>query len=86
MILGAGMLTHVLNFAHSLVAGRRAPANPWGGLTLEWYAESPPIEHNFHHEPMLKHGPYDYEDVVPPHCDPKDFPLPEPLPAGARGH
>ncbi len=85
-ILAAGMLVHVINFLHSLVAGPKAPPNPWGGLTLEWYTESPPIEHNFHHEPILKHGPYDFEDVVPPHCDPADFPLPEPLPAGSRTH
>jgi hypothetical protein len=23
----------------------------------------------------VKHGPYDFDDVVPPHCDPKDYPL-----------
>ncbi|HZW10292.1 MAG TPA: cbb3-type cytochrome c oxidase subunit I [Phycisphaerales bacterium] len=85
-ILLAGMLTHAINFLHSLIAGPKAPPNPWGGLTLEWYADSPPIEHNFHHEPMLKHGPYDYEDVLPPHTDPADFTFPEPLPAGSRGH
>lgn len=76
-ILGLGFLIHLLVFLHSLVAGQKAPANPWGGLTLEWEAESPPIEHNFHHEPIVTHGPYDYETTVPPHWDPKDFPLPE---------
>jgi cytochrome c oxidase subunit 1 len=76
-ILGVGFLIHLLVFLHSLVAGEKASANPWGGLTLEWEAESPPIEHNFHHEPIVTHGPYDYETTVPPHWDPKDFPLPE---------
>jgi len=76
-ILGAGFLVHLVVFVHSLVAGKKAPANPWGGLTLEWEAESPPIEHNFHHEPIVTHGPYDYETTVPPHWDPKDFPLPD---------
>ncbi|MEO1535611.1 MAG: hypothetical protein AAFS11_08635, partial [Planctomycetota bacterium] len=35
-----------------------------------------PLEHNFRHEPIVKHGPYDFESVVPPGCDEKDFPLP----------
>ena len=47
-------------FIRSLVAGQKAPANPWGGLTLEWLAESPPTEHNFDHEPIVTHGPYDF--------------------------
>lgn len=75
-ILALGLVLHLFNFLHSLVAGRKAPPNPWGGLSLEWECESPPIEHNFHHEPIVKHGPYDFETVVPPHCDEKDYPLP----------
>jgi cytochrome c oxidase subunit 1 len=75
-LLLVGFLIHLFVFLHSLVAGRKAPANPWGGLTLEWEATSPPDEHNFHHEPMVKHGPYDFETTVPPHWDPKDYPLP----------
>ncbi|MCB9845684.1 MAG: cbb3-type cytochrome c oxidase subunit I [Phycisphaeraceae bacterium] len=83
-ILALGFFIEAAVLIYSLVAGRKAPPNPWGGLTLEWEVESPPIEHNFHHEPLIKHGPYDYDDVVPPHWDPKDYPLPEPLPTGAR--
>lgn len=74
-ILLLGFLVHLFVFIHSLVAGAKAPANPWGALSLEWEAESPPIEHNFAHEPVVRHGPYDFDDVVPPHCDPKDYPL-----------
>jgi cytochrome c oxidase subunit 1 len=37
-----------------------APANPWGGRTMEWETSSPPITHNFHGQPVLTHGPYDY--------------------------
>lgn len=81
LLLFIGFVIHFFNFVHSLIAGPKAPPNPWGGLTLEWEAESPPIEHNFHHEPIVKHGPYDFDTVVPPHCDPKDYPLP---PAAAR--
>jgi len=85
-ILGLGMFIHLFVFLHSLVAGAPAPKNPWGGLTFEWEADSPPVEHNFPHEPVITHGPYDYDDVVPPHCDERDFPLPERLPPGARHH
>ncbi len=75
-ILLLGFLVHLFVFIHSLVAGRPAPKNPWGGLSLEWETDSPPIEHNFHHEPLVKHGPYDFETTVPPHWDPKDYPIP----------
>ncbi|MEM1184111.1 MAG: cbb3-type cytochrome c oxidase subunit I [Planctomycetota bacterium] len=79
-ILAAGLFLHLFVFVHSLVAGRPAPPNPWGGLTLEWEAESPPIEHNFHKEPVVRHGPYEFDKVVPPHCSEEDFPLPEQAP------
>lgn len=81
-ILFVGFLIHLFNFLASLTIGKKADANPWGGLTLEWVAASPPIEHNFEHEPIVKNGPYDYESTVPPHWDPKDYPLPLP---GAGG-
>jgi cytochrome c oxidase subunit 1 len=84
-ILLIGFLIHLFNFIASLAAGAQAPKNPWGALTLEWDTESPPIEHNFHHEPIVTHGPYDFDDVVPPHCDPKDFPLP-PKAVGVKAH
>ncbi len=86
-MLAIGFLIHLITFMHSLVAGKRAPANPWGGLTLEWTdAASPPIEHNFHHEPVVTHGPYDYDDVLPPQTAPGEYILPVPLPAGAKAH
>jgi len=77
-LLLLGFIIHLLNFLHSLLAGPKAPPNPWGGLTLEWETESPPILHNFHHEPLVTHGPYDFDTVVPPHCDAADYPLPDP--------
>ncbi len=76
-VLALGFLVHLLVFAHSLVAGKKAPPNPWGGISLEWETESPPPLHNFHHEPIVKHGPYDFEHVVPPHCDPAEYPVHE---------
>ncbi len=77
-ILAAGMLIHLAVFVTSLFGGKKAPPNPWGGLSLEWEAASPPIEHNFHHEPVVRHGPYDFDDAVPPHTEPGEFPLPAP--------
>jgi cytochrome c oxidase subunit I len=85
-LLLLGFLVHLFVFINSLVAGPKAPPNPWGALSLEWETESPPIEHNFHHEPVVKHGPYDFDDVIPPNTDPKDYPLPAPLPPGHRHH
>ncbi|MEM9065264.1 MAG: cbb3-type cytochrome c oxidase subunit I [Planctomycetota bacterium] len=85
-ILAIGLFIHAGNFFWSLVFGRQAPPNPWGGLSMEWETESPPVLHNFHHDPVATHGPYDFDDVQPPHTDPEEFPLPEPLPGGAKPH
>ena len=71
-----GFVGHFFVFLHSLAAGKPAPQNPWGGLTMEWEAASPPTEHNFEHEPLCKHGPYDFDTTVPPGWDPKDYPIP----------
>ena len=46
----------------SLVRGRRAPANPWGGATLEWQCSSPPPHDNFPDPPEVG-DPYDYSDL-----------------------
>jgi cytochrome c oxidase subunit I len=64
-ILGAGLF---LTAAYLLATFRKpmdAPMNPWGGRTLEWEAQSPPITHNFDFDPVLKHGPYDYRPERP---------------------
>ncbi|MBL0869479.1 MAG: cbb3-type cytochrome c oxidase subunit I [Phycisphaerales bacterium] len=76
LVLLVGFLVHLGNFIHSLLAGPKAPPNPWGALTLDWTdTASPPITHNFHHEPVVTHGPYDFDDVVPPQTNPVDFPI-----------
>ena len=49
----------------SVLGGEKAPANPWGGKSLEWETASPPIEHNFAHKPICTHGPYDFDEIVP---------------------
>jgi cytochrome c oxidase subunit 1 len=59
-VLGIGLFVTLFCLIHSLIAGKKAPANPWGGLSLEWSTQSPPIEHNFHGQPVCDRGPYDY--------------------------
>ncbi|MBX3386860.1 MAG: cbb3-type cytochrome c oxidase subunit I [Phycisphaeraceae bacterium] len=80
-VLALGFVIHLLTFIHSLVAGPKADPNPHGALTLEWtHTSSPPIEHNFEHEPVVTHGPYDFDDVIPPQTRPGEFQLPKPNP------
>jgi cytochrome c oxidase subunit 1 len=87
LILFLGFVIHFFVFVASLASGRKAEQNPWGGLTMEWEAASPPSEHNFEHEPLCKHGPYDYDTTVPPGWDPKDYPIPaENLKAAKEAH
>lgn len=62
-ILGAGLFLTLGYLLASLRKPYDAPANPWGGKTLEWETQSPPITHNFEGQPVLKHGPYDYSPV-----------------------
>jgi len=47
---------------HSLFRGRKAPANPWGGNTLEWKCASPPPPHNFETPPPVG-DPYDFSHL-----------------------
>jgi cytochrome c oxidase subunit 1 len=62
-ILGIGLFVVLGNWIHSLVAGQKAPANPWHASTLEWTnTKSPPIAHNFEVQPIYTHESYDYGD------------------------
>ena len=61
-VLGLGLLVVLINGLWSMRKGKLAPGNPWGGATLDWtHTTSPPDHHNFHHTPLVTHGPYDYE-------------------------
>ena len=59
-VLGLGLLVAAINLFRSLKTGEKAPKNPWGGLSLEWETESPPVTENFVETPVVKHGPYDF--------------------------
>jgi cytochrome c oxidase subunit 1 len=61
-IMGLGFLLTAYCLIQSLRSGRKAPANPWGGNTLEWACSSPPPYYNFHKTPVVTEGPYDYEN------------------------
>jgi cytochrome c oxidase subunit I len=59
-IIGLGFFVTAAYLLASLRKPMDAPDNPWGGTTLEWTTSSPPIEHNFDDQPVLKKAPYDY--------------------------
>ena len=59
-ILIAGLITMFWNLGRGLRKGPPAPADPWGGKTLEWTIPSPPTLENFEEIPTITHGPYDY--------------------------
>jgi cytochrome c oxidase subunit I len=61
-ILVLGILIMIVNLLVALRRGAIAPANPWGGKTLEWTIASPPPTENFHTIPVVTAGPYDYSE------------------------
>jgi cytochrome c oxidase subunit 1 len=58
--LGVGFLVMLGYLLQSLKSGPKAPANPWGGASLEWQSQSPPVTENFVGQPVCDHGPYDF--------------------------
>ncbi|MFB2834507.1 cytochrome c oxidase subunit I [Floridanema evergladense] len=59
-ILAISTIPFLVNAIWSWMYGTKAAANPWKALTLEWMTSSPPPVENFHEEPILWSGPYDY--------------------------
>jgi cytochrome c oxidase subunit 1 len=62
-ILLVGFLWIAGYLTHSLFYGAQATANPWGGASLEWDTQSPPIEHNFHGQPRVETDPYNFPQI-----------------------
>jgi cytochrome c oxidase subunit 1 len=63
-ILGAGFILSLYVLLSSLKNGAKAGPNPWGGASLEWKTQSPPITENFVDTPEIKHGPYDFKAAL----------------------
>jgi cytochrome c oxidase subunit 1 len=79
--LGVSQLILIVNFFWSLRHGKVAGDNPWKSNTLEWQTTSPPPHENFHGNPIVYHGPYEYS--VPGMAQdylPQTQPAPVPLP------
>ncbi|MCP4205018.1 MAG: cytochrome c oxidase subunit I [bacterium] len=59
-ILGIGYLIPVIYLIWSMRYGKRASANPWGAVGLEWETHSPPPTFNFDEPPTVDHEAYEY--------------------------
>jgi cytochrome c oxidase subunit 1 len=60
-LLAVAQVFFLVNFAGTILFGRRAEDNPWEATTLEWSAPSPPLGHgNFASPPVVYRGPYEY--------------------------
>ena len=59
----SGLVAIPVYLLHSLKRGRAAPANPWGGATMEWQTSSPPPWDNFRQPPEVT-DPYDFDHLV----------------------
>lgn len=62
-LMGVAIFLIIWNLLRSLKTGRKAHANPWGGVTLEWHVSSPPPLENFHDIPNVTHEPYDFSQL-----------------------
>ena len=58
--IGVGFLVGLGVILHAIKRGKIAGPNPWGAKTLEWTAPSPPPHENFHVQPVVTAGPYEY--------------------------
>jgi cytochrome c oxidase subunit 1 len=63
-IMVAGLLLMGINLLLSFQYAEKAPADPWGGTTLEWQVPSPPPLHNFVSPPKIQAYPYDFSEVI----------------------
>jgi cytochrome c oxidase subunit 1 len=68
VLLFVGVVLMLVNLLLSFRTKVAAPANPWGGCTLEWAVPSPPPLHNFEGEPRVLDYPYDFSEVLRNKC------------------
>ncbi|MCF8294440.1 MAG: cytochrome c oxidase subunit I [Bacteroidales bacterium] len=62
-VLVLGLVIIIANLVKAARKGAAAPANPWGGSTLEWTTASPPPVYNFETPPVVEKGPYEYPGI-----------------------
>ena len=61
-ILVSGILLMIGNLIKALLSGKKiTEKNPWGGETLEWQIDTPPIHENFIDIPVITEAPYQYK-------------------------
>ncbi len=64
-IIATGLILLVLNLIGCMRWakwwGSDAETNPWNAASLDWRVPSPPPVHQFHEEPIITDGPYDYD-------------------------
>lgn len=63
-ILAAGLFLALFYLTASLLFGKKAVQNPWGGSGLEWKVPSPPTHHNFEGAVPDIASVYDYDRIV----------------------
>lgn len=79
VVLGVGLLLSVVAFVLAWRRGRPAPADPWGGETLEWAIPSPPPPYNFAAIPIVRSDTPMWDDDPPQsitHLDGEDLTVP----------
>jgi cytochrome c oxidase subunit 1 len=59
-ILTVGYVIPIVYLLYSLVAGEKAPNDPWGARGLEWEIPSPPPTGNFTVSPVVTEGTHQY--------------------------
>jgi cytochrome c oxidase subunit 1 len=59
VVMAIGFVITAIYLLHSIFGGKKAPANPWGGRSLEWQCASPPPWDNFSDQPEVGDC-YDY--------------------------
>jgi cytochrome c oxidase subunit 1 len=61
-ILVSGILLMIGNLVKAWLSGKKTTENNiWGGETLEWHIETPPIHENFIDIPIVNDAPYQYK-------------------------
>ena len=59
VIMALGFVITAIYLIQSMLSGKKAPSNPWGGRSLEWQCSSPPPWNNFSEQPTVGDC-YDY--------------------------